>query len=558
MADGQDELVFVPLGGLGEIGMNAALYGFGPPRSRKWILVDCGMGFGGEEQLPGVDLVFPDLRFVESERDNLLGIIITHAHEDHIGALAELWPRLRVPVYATRFAVGMLETKRLGEAGAPKVKLNEVKPGQRFQLGPFDIEYVPVAHSIPESNALAIRTAHGLVVHTGDWKLDDTPFVGNTTSEAVFTGLGDEGVLALICDSTNVVREGRSPSESDVAKRLGEIIAASPNRVAVTTFASNVARLRAVAEGARACGREVVVVGRAMDRVIAVARECGYLDGIPEFRGADVFGYLPRDKVVALLTGSQGEPRAALARVADDEHPALALSPGDRVIFSSRTIPGNERSVGRIINSLARRGIEVLTDRHDLVHVSGHPRRDELAAMYRWTRPRIGIPAHGEDIHLAEHAAFAKAQGVPEVLTGVRNGTMVRIAPGPPKIIDNVPSGRLYKDGDLVTPSSERAVPERRKLAVAGVVSVAIAIDSKGEVAGDPVIEVMGLPEKTRKGTLLVDLVADTVSDTVDGLSRQKRRDTQLVENAVDRAVRSAVNQVWGKKPACHVMVVEV
>src|SRR3712207_3807948 len=279
-----DELVFVPLGGLGEIGMNAALYGFGPREARQWILVDLGMGFAGEEGLPGVDLMFPDLSFVEDERDNLLAIFITHAHEDHIGALAELWPRLRVPVYATRFAIGLLETRRLGEPGAPKVELREVEPGRPIQAGPFAVEYVPVAHSIPESNGLAIRTPLGLVLHTGDWKLDDTPFVGHTTSEAVFRALGDEGVLALICDSTNVVREGRSPSESDVARRLAEIIAASPHRVAVTTFASNVARIRAVAEAAQACGRECVLVGRAMDRVVEVARECGYLDDLPEFR----------------------------------------------------------------------------------------------------------------------------------------------------------------------------------------------------------------------------------------------------------------------------------
>ena len=279
-----DELVFVPLGGLGEIGMNAALYGFGPPRSRKWILVDCGLGFASEEGLPGVDLMFPDTRFIEGERQNLLAIFITHAHEDHIGALAELWPRLRVPVYATRFALGILEARRLGEPGAPKVELRETALGQRIAVGPFTVEYVPVAHSIPESNGLAIRSPLGLVVHTGDWKLDDTPFVGNTTSEAVFRRLGEEGILALVCDSTNVVREGRSPSESEVAKRLAEIIAASPARVAVTTFASNVARIRAVAVAAQACGREVIAVGRAMDRVIEVARECGYLDGLPEFR----------------------------------------------------------------------------------------------------------------------------------------------------------------------------------------------------------------------------------------------------------------------------------
>src|SRR5918993_5482811 len=425
-----NELVFVPLGGLGEIGMNAALYGFGPPRRRKWILVDCGVGFAGEEGLPGVDLMFPDLSFIEAKRDNLLAILITHAHEDHIGALAELWPRLRAPVYATRFATGVLEARRRGEPGAPKVELREVAPGRRIQLGPFEIEYVPVAHSIPESNALAIRTPLGLALHTGDWKLDDTPFVGNTTSEAVFRALGDEGVLALVCDSTNVVREGRSPSETDVAMRLAEIIAASPARVAVTTFASNVARIRAVALAAQACGREVVAGGRALDRIIAVARECGYLDGLPEFRPPEAYGYLPRDKVVALITASQGEPRAALARIADDEHPEITLSKGDRVIFSSRAIPGNEKAIGRIVNLLVRSGIEVLTDRHDLVHVSGHPRRDELAAMYRWTRPRIAVPAHGEDIHLAEHAAFARKQGVPEVVRA-RNGVVVRLAPGP-------------------------------------------------------------------------------------------------------------------------------
>jgi ribonuclease J len=284
-----NELVFVPLGGLGEIGMNAALYGFGPNERRKWILVDCGIGFAGEERLPGIDLMFPDLTFIEEERDNLLAIMITHAHEDHIGALAELWPRLRVPVYATRFAVGVLEARRLGEPGAPKVELREIAPGQRIPIGPFEVEYVPVAHSIPESNALAIRTPLGLVLHTGDWKLDDTPFVGNTTFEEVFRKLGSEGILALVCDSTNVVRDGRSPSESDVAKRLAEIIKASPHRVAVTTFASNVARIRAVALAAQVCGRECIAVGRAMDRIIEVARECGYLDGLPDFRPPEAY-----------------------------------------------------------------------------------------------------------------------------------------------------------------------------------------------------------------------------------------------------------------------------
>jgi ribonuclease J len=557
MAASQDELVFVPLGGLGEIGMNAALYGFGPPERRKWILVDCGMGFGGEEHLPGIDLVFPDLRFVEEERKNLLGIFITHAHEDHIGAVAEMWPRLEVPVFATRFAIGLLETRRLSEPGAPKVDLRQIEPGKRLTVGPFDIEYIPVAHSIPESNALALRTPLGLVVHTGDWKIDDTPYLGSLTSAERFHALGDEGVLALVCDSTNVVRDGISPSEADVARSLAELIETAPHRVAVTTFASNVARIRSVADAAKLGGREVVVVGRAMDRVIDVARECGYLDGIPDFRTPETFGYLPRDKVVALLTGSQGEPRAALARIANDEHPEIALSAGDRVIFSSRAIPGNEKGIGTIINNLIGRGIEVVTDRTHMVHVSGHPRRGELAQMYRWTRPRIAVPAHGEQLHLAEHAAFARGHGVPEVVQ-IRNGMMVRLAPGRAEIVDEVPSGRLYKDGDIVIDSTDRAISERRKLSFSGMVSVAIAIDGRGEIAGDPVIDIMGLPSRSRRGEQLSEIVADAVADVLDGLSKAKRRDPETVERAVERAIRGTINEVWGKKPACHVLVIEV
>jgi ribonuclease J len=553
----QDELVFVPLGGLGEIGMNAALYGFGPEKRKRWILVDCGMGFAGEEAVPGVDVMYPDLRFIEERARDLEAIFITHAHEDHIGAIGEMWPRLRAPVYATRFAAGLITTRRMSEPGAPKIELREIVPGRRIEAGPFSVEYVPVAHSIPESNALAIRTPHGLVLHTGDWKLDATPYIGNTTAEASFRALGDEGILALICDSTNVVREGVSPSETEVADALAQVIADSPHRVAVTTFASNVARLRAVAEAAQKTGREVVVVGRAMDRVIDVAAECGYLDGLPEFRRADTFAHLPRDKVVALLTGSQGEPRAALARVAENEHPDISLAPGDRVVFSSRAIPGNERAIGRIMNSLTRAGVEVITDRHGLVHVSGHPRRGELEQMYAWTRPQVAVPAHGEDVHLAEHARFARAQGVRNVVQA-RNGAVVRLAPGPAEVVEHVPSGRLFRDGDILIEATDRAIPERRKLSLAGVVSVAIAMDGRGELAGDPVVDVMGLPAKTRRGDSIPDLVADTVMRTLDNLPKAKRREPESVENAVDRAIRSAVNEVWGKKPACHVMVVTV
>ncbi len=557
MSNKGDELIFVPLGGVGEIGMNAGLYGFGPPKARKWIMVDLGMGFASEEHLPGVDLMYPDLSFAEEHRKDILGILITHGHEDHIGAIGEMWPKLKVPIYATRFTKNLIEARRLGEPGAPKVDMREVPADGRLQLGPFSIEYVPVAHSIPEANALAIRTPLGLVLHTGDWKLDDTPVAGNSTSEETFTRLGEEGVLALVCDSTNVTREGRSPSESEVSQHLAELIRNAPHRVAVTTFASNVARMRAVCLAAQACGRDVVAVGRAMDRVIDVARECGYLDGLPEIRGAEAYGYLPREKVVALLTGSQGEPRAALARVSREEHPEIALAAGDRVIFSSRAIPGNERAVGAIINDLIEAGIEVITDRTELVHVSGHPRRDEMAAMYRWTKPQIAVPVHGEALHLAEHATFARKQGVEKVMKA-RNGTLIRLAPGEPEIVTRVKSGRVYKDGNVLVDANDRAIPERRKLAFTGIVSVAVALDRNGEIKGEPSIDLMGLPSYGRKGEVIIDVVGDAVERTLNGLSRVKRRDSEAVENAVDRAIRSAVNEVWGKKPACHVMVVEV
>ncbi|MGV7033093.1 ribonuclease J [Methylobacterium symbioticum] len=557
MTTGQDELVFLPLGGVGEIGMNAALYGFGPEKGRKWIMIDCGMGFAGEEAMPGIDLMFPDLSFIEERRKDLLGIFITHAHEDHIGAISELWPRLKVPVYATRFAKNLLEARRLGEPGAPKVELREVKPGKRVTVGPFELDFVPVSHSIPESNAVAIRTKAGLVLHTGDWKIDPNPVAGNVTEAAAFQALGDEGVLAIVCDSTNVVREGFSPSEAEVSQTLRKLIAEAPHRVAVTTFASNVARIRAVAEAAQACGREVIAVGRAMDRVIDVARECGYLDGLPEFRRSDSWRNLPRERVVALLTGSQGEPRAALARVSRRDHPDIQLAGGDQVIFSSRAIPGNERDVGSIINDLIEQGVEVITDRTELVHVSGHPRRDEMVQMYAWTRPQTAIPVHGEALHLDEHARFARAQGVGNVVKA-RNGSLVRLAPGKPEVVEHVKAGRLFKDGNILIDDKDRAVPERRKLAQAGLVSVAIAIDEDGVVLGEPAVDIIGLPNRSRGGQALIDVVVDAVTDTLGGLSRGKLKDSEGVEKAVDRAIRTALNEAWGKKPACHIQVVEV
>ncbi len=552
-----DEFTFLPLGGVGEIGMNLSVYGIGNRHQKSFLAVDLGVSFGDEEHLPGIDLVMPDIAFLERERKNLVGIVLTHAHEDHFGALIDLWPRLRVPIYATAFSAALFEAKCAAERNAPEIPVTVVPSGGRIDLGPFNVEFIPVAHSIPESHALAIRTSAGLVLHTGDWKIDPTPVLGPPTDEKRLRELGDEGVLALVGDSTNAVREGRSPSETEVAAAIAAIIKEARGRVAVTTFASNVARVRAVAEAASAAGREVVVVGRAMERVSQVARELGLLDGVREFRSPEMYGHLPPDKVVALCTGSQGEPRAALARIANDDHPEITLNKGDRVIFSSRTIPGNEKSVGAIINSLVTQGIEVITDRTHLVHVSGHPRRDELREMIAWLRPQLVVPVHGEALHLAEHAALARAAGVPKVIT-CRNGDVVRLGPGDPAVIDQVPSGRIYKDGMLLEGAKVRAVVERRKLSFAGCAVVAIALSEKGELADDPEVDLIGIPELNASGEDIADEVFDLVVSTVENLPRARRRDADAVSESVRRAVRASIAEQWGKKPLCVVHVLMV
>jgi ribonuclease J len=552
-----NELVFAPLGGIGEIGMNLSIYGFGDARRRQWLIVDCGVSFASEEHLPGVDLILPDISYLIEERKNIVGLVLTHGHEDHMGALIDLWPRLKVPLYATPFTAALFEARRASEPGAPEIPVNVVPMGGHLTLGPFDIDFINVSHSIPESNALAIRTPAGTVVHTGDWKIDPTPILGAPTDQARLTVLGDAGVLALVGDSTNAVREGRSPSESDVAKTLAELIRTAPRRVAVTTFASHVGRLRAVAAAARAADREVVVVGRAMERVTQVARETGYLDGVQDFRSVQSYGYLPPDKVLALCTGSQGEPRAALARIAADEHPEVTLSAGDRVIFSARPIPGNEKAISRVINGLVEQGVEVITDRTHLVHVSGHPRRDELRDMISWVRPKILIPAHGEALHLAEHAELARRAGVPHVLV-CRNGDLVRLAADGARIIDKVPSGRLYKDGAILVNAESRTVAARRRLSFSGIISVALAINEKGQLLADPEVELIGLPDNDAKGASMLEIARDAVEQTFESLPKPRRRDPDAVAEAIRRGVRGAIAERWNKKPVCHVHVLVV
>ncbi len=547
------EFVFVPLGGVGEIGMNFALYGFGPADRREWIVVACGVSFP-DATLPGVDLVLPDTRFIEEQVQNLRGIVITHAHEDHYGALHELWPRLKAPVWMTPFAAGLLEAKRQGEADAPRIPVTIYKAGETFEVGPFRIEAIPVTHSIPEPLSLAITTPLGTVVHTGDWKIDTAPEIGPLTDEARFRAIGDAGVLALICDSTNALREGESPSEQAVGAGLRGVIEKAPGRVAVTTFSSNVGRVRSIAEAARDAGRQVLVLGRSLKRMIDVASDLGYMEGIPPFIAEEDYGFIPRENLVIICTGSQGEARAALAKLARDEMKTVALSPGDIVVFSSRTIPGNEKAILEIKNQLIDQGIRIIEDGDALVHVSGHPRRNELRKMYEWTRPRIGIPVHGEAAHLVAQGSLMAQSGIPEVAQ-VRDGDMIHLAPGAAEIVDKVPFGRLYKDGRLVGDDEAMGIRERRKLSFAGHVAVNVVLDDRYELAGDPDIVAIGVAKVDGQGEDIEDLMLAAAVGAFESIPRQRRKDLDLVQEAVRRAVRGTANETWGKTPLVTVFV---
>lgn len=544
----RDELVFLPLGGSGEIGMNFNAYGFGPENDRRWIIVDCGVLFGREGDAPGVDLMMPDVRFLTEQRENILGIIATHAHEDHIGAIAPLWPSLRCPIYATPFTARLI-TGKLDEAGlTSKVKVKVVPVGGSLDLGPFTLDFISITHSILEPNLLAIRTPLGVVAHTGDWKIDPDPLLGESTDEEALEKLGNAGVLALVCDSTNALVAGTSGSEKSVRENLAQVIAPLKGRIAVTGFASNVARLDTVARAAHAAGRRVALVGRSMQKMVAAARETGYLKDMPRLLDEVDAADLPRHKVLYLCTGSQGEPRAALARIANDSHPNVHLSDGDTVIFSSRVIPGNELGIAAIQNNLAARGIGLITADDSRIHVSGHPCRDELAQMYRWIRPQLALPVHGEMRHQVAHAKLAKAMQVPQAIVP-QNGQMFRLAPGRPELIDEVPSGRVHLDGKVLVAEGEGLAKDRRGMAFAGLLVVSLVVDAKGRIAAVPNVLAEGMP------TPVADAVLKAVENTLAGNKRFAIDD--LAEN-VRRAARRAALDSWGKKPITRVMVSEL
>ncbi len=546
-----DELVFLPLGGAGEIGMNLNLYGC----RGKWLMLDLGVTFA-DEAAAGLDVLMPDPTFIEERRDDLLGIIITHAHEDHLGAVPDLWPRLRCPVYATPFAASVLRRK-LGEAGIEgEVPITEVPLGGRLSLPPFELEFVTMTHSIPEPNAVAIRTPFGTVMHTGDWKIDPEPLIGEVTDEAALRRIGGEGVLAMICDSTNVFVEGESGSESDVRDELAALIRQRRNLVAVTCFASNLARVESIALAAVAADRHPVLVGRALHRMVGAAKDNGYLLDFPPTVSERDAGWLPREKVCLICTGSQGEPRAALARLAQGENRDIALQPGDSVIFSSRVIPGNEKPIGRIQNLLAQRGVEIVTDRDASIHVSGHPARDELVRLYQWVRPRVAVPVHGEYRHLVEHAALARDCQVPTSIVAP-NGSMVRLAPGPAEIIDNVPAGRLARDGTRIVPMDGEGLRERRKMLWNGAAVATVVLDGRGQLAVPATLTVHGLDDAPDV-VEAHDAAIDAIKTAVHELSRSEARDDEQVAEAARRAIRRVYKARFDKKPVTDVHVVRL
>jgi ribonuclease J len=540
----KNELLFCALGGSGEIGMNVNLYGC----DGKWLMIDCGVTFA-DPYYPGIDVILPDLSFIEERLDGLTGIVLTHGHEDHIGALPYLALDLGVPLYASAFTAGLIRGKLEEEGIADKVTLRIVEPGESFAAGPFKVRMVPVSHSIPEGNALLIETPYGRVLHTGDWKLDETPVLGSPATVDALEAIGDEGVLALVCDSTNVFNAEASGSEASVKAGLHEVVAAAKGRVMVTTFASNAARLKTLGEVAEATGRKLCVAGRSLDRILKVARATGYLRKFPEPVDFDTAMRLPRNKVMIVATGGQGEPRAALARIADDTHP-IKLDAGDRVVFSSKQIPGNEVAIGRIMNQLAAKGIETITERQAHIHVSGHPGRPELARMYQWIRPQLLLPVHGEMRHLMEHARFGLAQGIRQALVQT-DGDIVRLAPGTPEKIGHAPVGRLVLDGDVILPADGGTINERRKLGLNGQISVAVALKG-GTLFGQPQVRLQGVPVEEDREPFIEEAVAAVVDTVRDG-----KRPGQGLREAIRLAVRHVATRWTGKKPIVDVLVIE-
>jgi len=543
------ELLFVPLGGAGEIGLNLNLYGM----DDQWLMVDLGITFA-DEYLPGADIILPETRFIEERSHELKGLVLTHAHEDHFGAVPYLWDRLRCPIYCTAFTASLLQKKLEESPLKPSdVPIRVIAPNERFEVGPFDCGFIPMTHSIPEANALAIRTPLGNVLHTGDWKLDPAPLLGRTTASDELEAFGQEGVHALIADSTNVLTPGTSGSEADVRDSLMELVAKLPHRVVITTFASNVARLETAVKVGAAAGRQVCAVGRSMKRMLQVASEVGYLKDLPPLVDEKTAAELPRDKVLWVATGCQGEQRAAMARIGYRQHPSVKLEPGDSVIFSSKIIPGNERTLYNLHNTLVGHGIEVITEQDHFVHVTGHPCRDEIEQMYRWIKPKVAIPVHGEARHLHEHAAFAKELGVGMTLN-IRNGDLVRIAPGDTMVIDEVPVGRMVLENDELIDAGDDLFRTRRRLMAHGTIMASVVLDQVGSLLASPQLSSFGAVDLDRDDDFTGNVLA-AVEDAVEDLNDEEALNDERIRDVVRASVRRSCSLMRQKRPIIEVQI---
>lgn len=552
-----NQFVYLPLGGSNEIGMNLNLYGFGSENEKKWIIVDCGVTFASEEHIPGVEIILPDTEFIKDIKEDILGIILTHAHEDHIGALGYLWPQIGAPMFATPFTAELIKDK-LREHGLFDIApLNVVPLKGKIDLKPFEIEYITITHSIAEPNGLKITTPLGSIFHTGDWKIDPNPLIGETTDINAIKKMGDDGVLAMICDSTNVFQEGESGSEIGVRDELAKIVKTKKGKVAIACFASNVARVTSAINAAHEAGRAVCLMGRSMVRIATAARNVGIIPPIP-FVEPDKAKSYKDNEILFLCTGSQGEARAALRRIADGDHPHLSLGDGDTVLFSSREIPGNERDIYDLINKLILQNVEVITAHDAPIHVSGHPCRGELAQMYSWVRPQMAIPTHGERRHIIEHSRYAKTLQIPASIAP-KNGDMVEIAPNGPRVVDEVVAGRLYVDGHSMLRDGSETMKERQKIGENGYIVIAITLNHKGEIIAGPDLRTRGLAHKNDDiFDKALDRLADISEKAIKKLKPAERLDEEFAEDMVMKAVKKASFIELKKRPMIEVIIMTI
>ncbi len=552
----KEEFIFCPLGGSGEIGMNMNLFAYGNEENKKWIIVDIGVTFA-DDTIPGVDLIYPDPGFIVDKKDDLLGLVLTHAHEDHIGAIAHIWPKLLCNIYATPFTSVLIQEKFKEKKIDVGKKLKIVELNGSVELGPFKIDFVTLTHSILEPNGLSIETPAGTVLHTGDWKCDPNPLIGKTINQKKLKQIGDKGVLAMICDSTNVFSPGRAGSELDVRNSLLKIMKNKQKRIIVTSFASNVARMESIFYCAEKIGRKISLVGRSMHRIYKAAKQCGYLNNLIEPIDPREAKKTSREKIVYLCTGSQGEPNGAMMRISNYIHPDVFIESGDTVIFSSKIIPGNEKKLYKLHNQLVKNGIEVVSEENEFVHVSGHPNREDLKDMYNWVKPKSVIPVHGEHRHMIEHINFAKEMQIPHPVS-VENGDIVQLYPGEkPKVYDKAPTGRLLVDGNISVGEESQSIKERRNLSYNGFLEITLIVNNLGSIVKKPIISIRGIPNNGDSNNFIFDL-EDKIKDICKTFSlKNSKHEDNLIE-ALKINCRKTIKEKTGKRPYTNVNLVRI